>query len=165
MNGFHGWVVFSVYGIAARVRQSTVERMQKRSVFISHSARDADWVRSFAEALGQRGVTVWLDGLDDRTSEPAVDELEAGFRSSDLLVALLDADSSLSPNLFFELGAAIGMGKRVLAIVPRAVDPSDLPLKMRLWRYLVRDTPELTAEELSSGLQGLGAEGCFLPSD
>jgi hypothetical protein len=40
-----------------------------------------------------------------------------------VLVALLDADSSSQPNLFFELGAALGMGKRVVTIVPKDLDP------------------------------------------
>jgi hypothetical protein len=127
--------------------------MEKPSVFISHSARDADWVCSFAEALKRRGVTVWLDGLDDRPGEAAVDALEAGLRSSDVLVALFDAESPSRPNLFFELGAAIGMGKRVLAIVPKDLDPNVLPLDVRLRRYLIRETPEQTAEELSNSLQ------------
>jgi len=70
-----------------------------------------------------------------------------------VLVALLDAESSSKPNLFFELGAAIGMGKRVVAIVPKDLDPSVLPLDVRLRRYLIRDTPEQTAEELSNTLQ------------
>jgi hypothetical protein len=70
-----------------------------------------------------------------------------------VLVALLDAESPSKPNLFFELGAAIGMGKRVVAIVPRGMDQSVLPLDVRLRRYLIRDTPEQTAEELSSTLQ------------
>ena len=125
--------------------------MEKPSVFISHSARDADWVCSFAEALKRRGIR--LDGLDDRPGEAAVDALEAGLRSSDVLVALFDAESPSRPNLFFELGAAIGMGKRVLAIVPKDLDPSALPLDVRLRRYLIRETPEQTAEELSNSLQ------------
>jgi predicted nucleotide-binding protein len=127
--------------------------MEQRSVFISHSARDAGWARSFAEALKRRGVTVWLDGLEDRPGESAVDALEAGLRSSDVLVALLDSESQSRANLFFELGAAIGMGKRVLAIVPKGVDPGVLPLSVRRRRYLIRDTPERTAEELSESLQ------------
>jgi hypothetical protein len=70
-----------------------------------------------------------------------------------VLVALLDAESPSKPNLFFELGAAIGMGKRVVTIVPRDMDPSILPLDVRLRRYLIRDTPEQTAEELSNTLK------------
>ena len=65
---------------------------------------------------------------------------------------LLDAEVPARANLFFELGAAIGMGKRVVPIVPKGVDPSVLPLDIRLRRYLIRDTPEETAEELSNTL-------------
>lgn len=67
-------------------------------------------------------------------------------------MALLDAEAPPRPNLFFELGAAIGMGKRVVPIVPKAIDLGTLPLDLRLRRYLVRDTPEQTAEELSATL-------------
>jgi hypothetical protein len=127
--------------------------MEKRTVFISHSAGDADWARSFAQALKERGVSVWFDEFDVRPGESVRDALEAGLRSSDVLVALLDSDSPSKPNLFFELGAALGMGKRVVAIVPKDLDPSVLPLDVRLRRYLIRDTPEQTAQELSNTLQ------------
>lgn len=127
--------------------------MEKTTVFISHSAQDADWARSFAQALKERGVTVWFDEFDVRPGESVRDALEAGLRTSDVLVALLDAESPSRPNLFFELGAAIGMGKRVVAIVPKNLDPKILPLDVRLRRYLIRDTPEQTAEELSNTLK------------
>src|SRR6266496_1411082 len=127
--------------------------MEKRQVFISHSVADADWARSFARALKERGVTVWFDEFDVRPGDSVRDALEEGLRSSDVVVALLDADSPSKPNLFFELGAAIGMGKRVVPIVPKGLDPTALPLDVRLRRYLIRDTPEQTAEELSHTLQ------------
>jgi len=127
--------------------------MEKRTVFISHSARDADWARSFAQALKEKGVNVWFDEFDVHPGESVRDALEAGLRGSDVLVALLDAESPSRPNLFFELGAAIGMGKRVVAIVPKNLDPSVLPLDVRLRRYLIRETPEQTAEQLSNTLQ------------
>jgi hypothetical protein len=126
--------------------------MDKPRVFISHSAVDADWARSFAQALQQRGVTVWFDEFDVRPGESLREALEAGLRGSEVLVALLDPEHPARPNLFFELGAAIGMGKKVVPIVPKGVDPSDLPLDVRLRRYLVRDSPEHTAEELSNAL-------------
>lgn len=121
-------------------------------VFISHTAENADWARSFAQALKQRGVSVWFDEFDVRPGETLRDALESGLRSSEVLVALLDAGSPASPNFFFELGAAIGMGKRFVPIVPKGMDPSTLPLNVRLRRYLIRETPEQTAEELSQTL-------------
>jgi len=123
-----------------------------RKVFISHTARDTDWARSFAKALKDRGISVWFDEFDVQPGESLRDALESGLRDSDVLVALLDAEAPAKPNLFFELGAAIGMGKRVVPIVPKGIDPSALPLDLRLRRYLVRDTPEQTAEELSTTL-------------
>jgi predicted nucleotide-binding protein len=127
--------------------------METRRVFISHSSGDAAWARSFAQALIERGVSVWFDEFDVQPGESVRDALEEGLRSSDVLVALLDADSPSKPNLFFELGAALGMGKRVVAIVPKDLDPSALPLDVRLRRYLIRDTPEQTAKELSHTLK------------
>ena len=85
--------------------------MDKPSVFISHSTLDADWARSFAQALKQRGVTVWFDEFDVHPGESVREALESGLRGSDVFVALLDSEHPAKPSLFFELGAAIGMGK------------------------------------------------------
>lgn len=127
--------------------------LSKRRVFISHSAQDADWARSFAQSLKERGVSVWFDEFDVKPGESLWEALEAGLRSSDVVVTLLDAESSPGANVFFEIGAAISMGKKLVPIVPRGTDPSDFPLDLRKRRYLVRDTPEQTAEELSNTLQ------------
>jgi nucleoside 2-deoxyribosyltransferase len=129
-----------------------MKTMGKPKVFISYSRRDADWARSFAEALKQRGVSVWFDEFDVQPGESLRDALEAALRNSDVLVAWLDQEYPSKPAVFFELGAAIGMGKRVVAIVPKDLDPASLPLNFRLRRYLVRDSPEETAEELSHTL-------------
>ena len=126
--------------------------MDKPRVFISHSALDADWARSFAQALKQRGVAVWFDEFDIHPGESLREALESGLRSSDVFVPLLDPGYPAKPALFFELGAAIGMGKKVVPIVPKGLDPGTLPLDVRLRRYLVRDSPENTAEELSNAL-------------
>jgi hypothetical protein len=126
--------------------------MERPSVFISHSAHDADWARLFAEALKERGVTVWIDDIDVRPGESLREALESGMRRSDVLVSLVDPDYPAKPNLFFEIGAAIGMGKKVVSIVPKGLDPNNLPLDVRLRRYLIQDSPEQTAEELSNTL-------------
>lgn len=126
--------------------------MDKPQVFISYSNANADWARSFAEALKRRGMRVWFDQFDITAGESLRDALEAGLRESDVFVTLVEPENFHKPNLFFELGAAIGMRKKVVAIVPKGTDPSQLPIELRLRRYLVRDTPEGTAEELSHAL-------------
>lgn len=126
--------------------------MSNPQVFISYSKADADWARSFAEALKQRGVRVWLDQFQIAAGESLREGLETGLRESDVFVALFDPASSLKPNFFFELGAAISMGKRVVPIVPRELEESTLPLEVRSRRYLVKDSPENTADELAHAL-------------
>ena len=126
--------------------------MSNPTVFISYSIGDANWARSFAEALKQRGVAVWLDQFQIAAGDSLRDALEAGLRESDVLVTLVDAGASIKPNLLFELGAAIGMGKRVVPIVPPELDASKLPSELRSRRYLLRDSPEHTADELAHAL-------------
>jgi nucleoside 2-deoxyribosyltransferase len=105
--------------------------MGNLKVFISSSAQDLDWARSFAQALKDRGVAVWFDQFEVRPGDSVSDALEAGLRASDVVVTLVDTESSSKPALMFELGAAIGMGKKVVPIVPKGVDPNVLPMYVR----------------------------------
>ena len=130
-------------------RQKPLDRQQ---VFISYSHRDADWARSFAEELKKRGLEVWLDQFRVRAGESLADALESGLRSSDVFVTLIDPDYPRRPAVLFELGAAIGMGKKVVGIVPRDFPVTQLPAELRVRRYLNRDSPEETAQELSQSL-------------
>lgn len=93
-----------------------------------------------------------LDEFEIRLGDSFREALEAALRDSDVLVTLIEQDTLNTPNLFFELGAAIGMGRRVVAIVPKDLDPAQLPVELRRRRYLLRDTPQETAEELSHAL-------------
>ncbi len=128
------------------------KQANKHQVFISYSHTDAEWARSFAEALAKHGIDVWFDQFRIRAGESMRDAFESGLRSSDVFVTLIDPKFPKKPNLFFELGAAIGMGKRVVAIVPKEFPDEQLPMELRLRRYLTRDSPEETAQELSESL-------------
>jgi nucleoside 2-deoxyribosyltransferase len=132
--------------------------MAKPRVFVSYSHKEADWAREFAQALGQRGLQVWIDQLAVKAGESIREAIEKGLRESDVFVTLIDPSSLSSPSLFFELGAAIGMGKRVVAIVPEDFDPSQLPLPLRARRFLIKRAPEATASELLGTEQGTGSE-------
>ena len=124
-----------------------------KQVFISYSRADEEWANPFAEALEKRGITVWFDQFAIAPGESLPEAIEAGLRESDVFVTLLSPTHPLpKPALFFELGAAIGMKKKVVAIVPKGLDPSELPPELRLRRYLVRETPEKTADQLSHAL-------------
>jgi hypothetical protein len=130
----------------------TPENADRPQIFISYSHKDASWARSFAKALSKRGLEVWFDEFRVKAGESLRDALESGLRSSDVFVTLIDAEHPNKPNLFFELGAAIGMGKRVVAIVPKDFPAAALPTELRFRKYLTRDTPEETAQELTQSL-------------
>ena len=132
--------------------------MAKPRVFVSYSHKEAAWAKKFAQALSQRGLQVWIDQLAVKAGESIGEAVEKGLRESDIFVTLIDPSTLSSPSLFFELGAAIGMDKRVVAIVPEDLDPSQLPLPLRARRFLIKRTPEATASELFGTEQETGSE-------
>lgn len=126
----------------------------KRLVFVSHCGLDTWVAKQIAREIEAHGGTPFLDEAQvDAGADFEEDILDFLQRAHELVVLLTPwALERPKPALFFELGAAIGMGKRVVSIVPKDMDPGNLPLDVRLRRYLVRDSPEQTAEELSNAL-------------
>jgi nucleoside 2-deoxyribosyltransferase len=122
--------------------------MSRGTVFVSYSHREADWAKNFARALADRGVHVWLDQFEVKAGERLQEATEKGLRESELFVTLIDPANIKNPSLLFELGAAIAMGKRVVAIVPEDFDPSELPLPFRARRFLKKGPPDSTADAL-----------------
>lgn len=123
-----------------------------KQVFISYSSTDSEWVKSFADALRQHDIRVWFDQSDIKAGQSLQEALETGLRESDVVV-LISPQTSFTADLYFELGAAIGMGKRVVPIVPHGLENSKLPVELRVRRYLVRESPEHTAEQLADSLK------------
>lgn len=119
-------------------------------VFVSYSPVDADrrWLRRFVASLQDQGATVWFDEWNIPAGDPLREPVEAGLRNSDVIASIITPDHVARPNLFFEIGAALAMGKRFVAIVPRDVEPSILPEPLRTRRFLIQDSPEETAREL-----------------
>jgi TIR domain len=122
--------------------------VSQRRIFISHSRADRDWVRAFAESLKAQGVQVWLDDMQIQPGERLEDAIEEGLRNSDIVAFVITSDNVRGPNLLFELGAAIGMGKRAVPIVSKDVETSDLPYPLRVRQFLLRESPEETAKKL-----------------
>ena len=122
--------------------------MKKRRIFISHARTDREWVRAFAEALTAQGVEVWLDELQLQAGDPLEQAMERGFRNSDVIAFVITADNVHGPNLLFELGAAVGLGKRTVPILSQDVPTNELPYPLRVRRFLPRESPEETARKL-----------------
>jgi hypothetical protein len=72
--------------------------------------------------------------------------IERGLRESNVIILLVTPDTVRYPNLFFEIGAAIGL-EPLVAVVSQKLDSSLLPSFLRERKYLVQSTPEQTAGE------------------
>lgn len=126
-------------------------------VFLSYSHDDSEWVRQFAEALREQGVDVWFDRWQVRWGDSLSDALEAGLRGSDVIVLILSRANARRPNVLFELGVALGAGKRLIPIVPADLENSAIPFELRSRRYLAKGAPGETAREVAEALRGKAA--------
>lgn len=122
-------------------------------VFITYSHDDKQWVRRFADALKKLHVSVWFDEWEVEPGDSLPASMEKGLRESDAIVAVLSPEYFRRPYVFFELGAALGMRKRLIPIVPPKTEAQMIPFDLRSRRYLVRGKPAETAEQVAHSLQ------------
>jgi TIR domain len=127
--------------------------MDKQKVFISHSVLDNGWSRQFASSLREHGLKVLFASSAVHSRQTLVEAMEYGLRNSNVIALLVTPETIQRPNLFFELGAALGMGKPLIPVVSEDVDPSVLPASLRSRGYLLRKSPEVTAEEFAAQAQ------------
>lgn len=106
---------------------------------------DGEWVREFASYLRESGVRVWLDETEIRPGESWVDALEAALRSSDVGVSVMTPQGVSLPNMAFEIGAAVGLGKALAVIVPDGIDSRFLP---GVGHHFTKQSPKKTASNL-----------------
>jgi hypothetical protein len=121
---------------------------------VSHSYADHDssWVKSFARALEEHDVAVWLDVEQLRPGDAVSDAVEKAMRGSDAIVVVLNPATVSRPSLLWEIGAGIGMRKRLIPILPRDMEGSGLPVPLRNVQSLKRGTPEDTAAIVAATL-------------
>ncbi len=125
--------------------------MSKPKIFISYShggGVDTDWVRAFAKSLTAQGAQVWLDEWEVQAGEPLSDAIEQALRESEVVAFVLTPQTVQRPNLLFELGAAVGMGKRVVPIAAKDFDATGLPHPLRIRKFLLQGSPAETAKRL-----------------
>lgn len=124
--------------------------MSDARVFVSCSyvASLASWARSFVEALTERGQKAWFGENDVAPGDSLVEAVESGLRSSDVIVIILNRETAQNPNVMFEVGAALGMNKRLIPIL--LGEEGDrfewVPLLLRRYRYLTPSSPQEAAD-------------------
>jgi len=126
--------------------------MSGTKIFVSYSRRESDraWLNAFTNALKELNDSVWVD----RPIEPGdkwAETLESALLDSTAIVAVV-SDVEGNANLYFELGLAIGSGKRMILVVdPSATD--SLPAELRHRKWITLGAAEETARKVTIALE------------
>lgn len=131
--------------------------MATPQVFISYSHSDDDWARQFAESLVNQGLNVWYD-QQIVPGESWSDAIATGIRESPVMLFVISPEYINRPNLFLELGAAVGMKKTIIPVIDEDFDRKRLPPPLQRIKALVRKSPDETAREVSTALKMLYGE-------
>lgn len=131
--------------------------MNEPKVFISHSRGDIKWVRQFADALRKQGIDAWLDDWQVEPGDAWQEKIEANLRSSVAIISILTTETARSPELFADLGMALGMGKPLIPVVSAELDSSAIPAPFRARRYVKQGTPDEAAREVAEAVKGRAA--------
>lgn len=126
--------------------------MSRPIVFLSYSNEDRVWAKKFAEALKEQGLALWFDEWELKPGDNMADAMEKALRESQALIFLLDSKSLERPSLFFELGAALALKKRVIPVVSEGVEQSKMPGLLLHWPQVVRKDPQETAIEVAKAV-------------
>jgi WD40 repeat protein len=146
-----------VGGPAGIDQQAAPAQPERPDVFVSYSRRDKEFVeRRLLPALLERDKDVWVD-LED--IPPAADwrqKIWAGIEAAKSFVFVLSPDSASSEVCSAELAHAVELNKRLIPVVPRDVDPKQVPeaLERRNWIFLRNeDEAQRSAEQLIEAVE------------
>src|SRR5215217_2516769 len=108
------------------------------SLFISYSREDKDFVRRLDQALAKRDRGTWVDLEDIRPTEEWLASVYAGIEGASAFVFVISPESVESKSCLQELAHAVEHNKRLVPIVRREVDASDVPESLRSpqWIFL-----------------------------
>jgi hypothetical protein len=119
-------------------------------VFLSYSSGDSPWVREFATALRDTGLTGWFDApIGDDWPDP----MEPALRTSRALVLVLTPDSANQPWTLFQIGAAIADDKQIVPVLPEEMAPSEFPRFVRKYPFVQESSPRVAAQKVADALQ------------
>ncbi|MEB3291755.1 MAG: TIR domain-containing protein [Synechococcales bacterium] len=109
-------------------RQQPVER--SLDVFIAYSRVDSDFARRLNDALQSQGKTTWFDQESIASGSDFQQEIWQGIAASNNFLFIISPNSIASPYCVEEVTYARQQGKRVITVLCRSVQSSDLPSQL-----------------------------------
>jgi len=113
-----------------------MKEKRKHDIFISSSKVNRGWVKEFISALKDAGITNFFDIEDIKPGELWKERIQKALRESRTFVLILSGSGEMSPNVFFELGAALADHKKIIPVVPEDVDWKDIPPILAQFQFL-----------------------------
>jgi WD40 repeat protein len=111
-------------GDGAQTRSSTPSQVD---AFVSYSRKDGTFVSDLQAFLVAQDKTVWIDFQDIPPSARWEQQIEAGIAAAHAVVFVISPDSLASPTCRRELEHASAHGKRIVPLLRRDVEATDLP--------------------------------------
>jgi nucleoside 2-deoxyribosyltransferase len=122
-------------------------------VFISYSRKDENFARLLRETLESFAEVVVLGPTAEiARSDKVADKISRMLRESDVVIALLSPDSVANPNVIFEIGIAVGLGKKVIPVAKRGADISLIPFNIRDRKVVMSTGPKSTARRIAEDI-------------
>src|SRR5438093_11503856 len=126
-------------------------------VFLSYSMQDQNWVREFASALHDKGVSSWFDATQIAPGESLAERIEEALRESRVLVLIVNPRTIRNPSMSFELGAAVADKKRIIPVLMEDVPAEDVPPWISRYQLLRESSPRRAGERVAEALNKPGA--------
>jgi WD40 repeat protein len=111
-------------------------------VFVSYSRADQPFVRELVERLAREGKEAWVDWEGIPPTATWLDEIYTAIEESGAFLFVISPGSAASKVCRDELAHAEKLGKRIVPVNFRAVDPAELPAALadRNWIAFVDGT-------------------------
>lgn len=139
----------------ATVDTTRIAQQAKRrsyDVFLSYSSASQPWVRKFTDALTSSGISAWFDAHEIRPGERWQAQIEKALRQSRVLIMVMTSESVQRPWTFFELGAALAGGKRIIPVLADDVNPGDIPAAVSQFQFVREKSPEAAAKRVAEAV-------------
>ena len=106
------------------------------SVYISYSRTDLMAVDRISEALRSAGFNIVRDFEQIAPGEDWNNRIEKLIEEADKFLFLLSPDSANSSSLAGELQRALSLGKAIVPVLIRKVDPSQIPKEIAVFNFI-----------------------------
>ena len=127
--------------------------MSRARVFILHSVDSREVAAALAEALRRLDIDPWVAEEQITAGENLVEAIESAMGRADAFVVLIWPGDLHRANVNFELGVAVGLGKRVIPVLGPNVTAFRIPFDLAVRRQLLWSSAESVASEVARALE------------